>query len=56
MDIGKPIRIHNIPDPNERKVRRVEWERENPYLEPEEQPIRIDNWPTKKPVEVETDG
>ena len=72
MDIGKPVRIHNIPDPHRREIRRVDWE-ENPMRitrikerpnrepvkidwEPKEQPIPAPNWPAKKPVEVETDG
>lgn len=74
MDIGKPVRIHNIPDPHRREIRRIDWE-ENPMRitrikehpnreatpikidwEPKEQPIPVPDWPTKKPVEVETDG
>lgn len=50
MDIGKIIRIHNIPEPQEPKRIPIE---PNPYYpQPErEEPIRIDNWP-KMPVKV----
>lgn len=58
MDIGRPVRIHNIPDPHRREIRRFDWE-ENPYIKPikrEDEPMPVPNWPTKKPAEVPQDA
>lgn len=60
MDIGKPVRIHNIPEP--RPIRRV---RPAPVWEPNaapiplprrtEKPIPVPDWPVRKKVEVESE-
>lgn len=51
MDIGKVIKIHNIPNPNRREIRIPDYEPNRFLPEPEEKPIRIDNWP-KVPAKV----
>lgn len=56
MDIGKPIKIHNIPAPQEPKRIPI---RENPYYAPiriqpkREEPIPVPDWPVKVPEKVE---
>lgn len=62
MDIGRPLRIHNIPDPHRREIRRFDWEeverRRNvsrPHITRTDEPIPVPDWPTKKPVEVEVE-
>jgi len=53
MDIGKVIKIHNIPDPHERPVRYYPSE-PNPWLKPEpkETPIPVPDWPVRVPEKV----
>lgn len=57
MDIGKPVRIHNIPEPR-REIRRfVPEPMENPFKQPEpvEQPIPAPLWPTRKREDAEVE-
>lgn len=55
MDIGKVIKIHNIPNPHRREIRRPDYEpnRFLPKPEPKEEPIPVPDWPVKVPEKVE---
>lgn len=58
MDIGNPIKIHNIPAPQEQPKRIPNYRPmrravplPSPKIEPE--PIPVPNWPVKVPEKVD---
>lgn len=50
MDLGKVIRITELPMPQPRRIAVPNW----PKPEPKKQPLKAPNWPkpAKKPAEV----